>query len=353
MSDDDLRHGGALRAMRDRFPEVSAPWIDLSTGINPFAYAYAQVPPNRLTHLPDRDLAISCRQAMASAFGAPEQSLLLAPGSELLIRLLPTILAPRTVAILENTYGDHGEVWLSAGCDVIHTPDPLAHAGDVDAVVLCNPNNPDGRRFSSDELLGAQSRLACRGGWLIIDEAYADLKPSLSLASYAGADGLLILRSFGKFFGLAGLRLGALLAPASVLAAMEQRLGAWPVSGPALGIGAQAYADTAWQRRTRERLTEVRARLGTHLIDAGLASSEGTDLFAFVQTADATALWKHLGRRGIYVRRFSWSSHALRIGLPPSPNAEARLAAALREARDSGIITKSVQIAAGEPSQPN
>ncbi|MEM6773606.1 MAG: threonine-phosphate decarboxylase CobD [Pseudomonadota bacterium] len=327
---DDLRHGGALDAMREAFPAAPTPWLDLSTGINPFTYPDTATRSSSATDLPGRALISRCSQAMAAAFGAPQRGLLLAPGSELLIRLLPTILAPRSVAVLSPSYGDHAQLWRAAGCRVIEDADPLAFAEDVDAVVLCNPNNPDGRCFSAADLHAARSALAKRGAWLIVDEAYADLDPALSVAQAAGEAGLLILRSFGKFYGLAGVRLGALLGPSSALEAMSERLGAWPVSGVALELGARAYADLGWQRDTRARLAKSRERLTAILTENGLDAGRGTNLFAYARAADANELWQRLGKEGVYVRRFSWSTTHVRIGLPPDRAAEERLARALR-----------------------
>lgn len=325
----NFRHGGALDQMQETFPDAPRPWVDLSTGINPWPYPVTGVPPGALHHLPtgaDRD---ACREAMAAAFGADPESLLLAPGSELLIRLLPTIVRYSHVIVLSPTYGDHADVWRNAGSKVTETADPLANAGQADAIVVCNPNNPDGRRFTAAELEHSRAKQAERGGWLIVDEAYADLTPAHSLAPAGGRENLIILRSFGKFFGLAGIRLGALIGPEPVRRRMSERLGAWPVSGQALAIGARAYRDLGWQAETRIRLGAARERLDRILTAAGLPVAGGCDLFRLVQVPDSKRLWQQLAERGIYVRHFDWSGTLLRIGLPPDAEAEQRLAAAL------------------------
>ncbi|MEM8987525.1 MAG: threonine-phosphate decarboxylase CobD [Pseudomonadota bacterium] len=326
---DDLLHGGALDRMRAAFPDAPEPWADLSTGVNPWPYPDTAIDAAALRHLPDNAAMDACRAAMAAAFATPADSLLLAPGSELLIRMLPNAIAPKRVVILSPTYGDHARVWRAAGVDVTETNAPLAHADTADAVVLCNPNNPDGRVFDRQDLDTARRRLAARGGWLIVDEAYADINPDLSLAPMGGGDGLVILRSMGKFFGLAGLRLGALIAPKSVQHAMAERLGVWPVSGPALAIGRRAYQGTAWADDMRAQLSEARRRLDAVLKAGGLSITGGTDLFRYVETDNAHALWAQLARAGLYVRRFPWSERHLRIGLPASADVETRLAAAL------------------------
>ncbi|MBU1286240.1 MAG: threonine-phosphate decarboxylase CobD [Alphaproteobacteria bacterium] len=326
---DDLLHGGALDRMQIAYPNAPTPWIDLSTGINPWPYPVGVLPPSAWQHLPTAAAMQACRAAMAHAIGAPESAVLLAPGSELLIRLLPTIIAPRTVALASPTYGDHARAWRASGADVTEITDPLAEAGKVDALVLCNPNNPDGATLERSHLEYALTRQAARNGWLIVDEAYADISPALSLAPFAGAESLIILRSFGKFFGLAGLRLGALLGPPALLDAMSQRLGVWPVSGPALTIGTQAYGDGLWQAETRDRLAAARRRLDTILLDAGLWLVGGTDLFRLAKTDQAPQLWHRLAEAGIYVRRFGYAPDLLRIGLPANTAGEHRLAAAL------------------------
>lgn len=325
----DLVHGGAIDQMRQAFPAAPQPWIDLSTGINPWPYPYTDLSAQALSHLPTASMYEACQHAMAEAFGVAPETLLLSPGSELLIRLLPDILQSRRIAILSPTYGDHASAWKRAGAEILLTEDPLEHADRVDAIVLCNPNNPDGRLFDIDALEAARAQLAARGGWLIIDEAYADLLPSLSLAPRAGRDGLIILRSFGKFFGLAGVRLGAMLAPRALREAMADRLGTWPISGTALEIGARAYADRDWQIEMRRKLSVSANELRSVLKAAGLNVLGGTDLFCFGETKDAHDVFRRLGRAGVYVRRFDWSKQHLRIGLPATPEAQERLRDAL------------------------
>ncbi|MEM1353051.1 MAG: aminotransferase class I/II-fold pyridoxal phosphate-dependent enzyme, partial [Pseudomonadota bacterium] len=246
-----------------------------------------------------------------------------------LIRLLPDLIHPRRIALLSPTYGDHAKAWSRAGAELVQTDDPLRVSSSVDAVIVTHPNNPDGRRFDPEALEMARQDLAARGGWLIVDEAFADLIPEQSLAPKGGADGLIILRSFGKFFGLAGLRLGACLAPDGLRNALKDRLGAWPVSGAALEIGTRAYADFIWRAQTQSRLAEAADRLDLILHDSGFEQVGGTALFRFITTKDAYAVFETLARAGIYTRRFAWSKTHLRVGLPASSEAEARLRAAL------------------------
>ena len=324
-----LLHGGALDQMRARFPDAPRPWVDLSTGINPWPYEYSVDDRQSIHHLPTAAQFDVCARAMSSAFGVEPEQLVLAPGSELLIRLLPTILSVRRVCVAARSYGDHVSAWRSAGADLTESLDPLDEIDQCDAVVVCNPNNPDGRQWSPDRLRVAQERLAAKGGWLIVDEAYMDLEPESSMLAGQSTDGLVVLRSFGKFYGLAGARLGALFASPSILEAMSERLGVWPVSGPTLAIGAEAYINRSWQADTRQRLASARAELDRVLRRHGLDVVGGTDLFRFVRTPSAESWWLGLAGQGIYTRRFDWCDKSLRIGLPASDEALERLCNAL------------------------
>jgi len=326
---EDLRHGGALDRVAVRFPAAPEPWIDLSTGINPWSWPVDRIDPNSLRHLPTHGDMDRCRAAMADAFAAPASALTIVPGTEIAIRLLPQILAAQRVAVLSPSYGDHAETWSAAGTELVSTADPLDHADSADIVVLCNPNNPDGRCFDTNVLMDARERLARRGGWLIVDEAYADLDPARSLAPLAGSPGLVVLRSTGKFFGLPGLRLGGVLGPPALAAGMERLLGVWRIAGPALAIGTRAYADMDWQQSMRGRLATARARLDAALEAGGGKVAGGTDLFRYVEVNDAHATWRKLCEHGIYTRRFEWARSHLRVGLPGSREAEARLTSTL------------------------
>ncbi|MEM7706886.1 MAG: threonine-phosphate decarboxylase CobD [Pseudomonadota bacterium] len=325
---DDLRHGGALDRVASQFPTAPLPWIDLSTGINPWPWPAEQADPETFFRLPTQSDIDRCRVAMADAFSGPVSGVTLVPGTEIAIRLLPKVLNPKTVAVLSPTYGDHAESWRVAGVKLIETTDPLKHADIADVVVVCNPNNPDGQCFDTDRLMDARNRLAQRGGWLIVDEAYAELSPGRSLGAHAGSEGLIVLRSTGKFFGLPGLRLGAALVPSNLADALEQLLGVWRISGPALEIGTQAYSDVRWQQATRRRLVSARQRLDAILNECHEVTG-GTDLFRYVSVGNAHEKWYQLCKHGIYTRRFEWSRSHLRIGLPATPEAEARLRLAM------------------------
>lgn len=331
--DADLSHGGALAGMRRAFPDAPQPWFDLSTGINPWPYPHADIPASAFATLPDAAVEHDAREAMAAAWGCAAETIALTPGSQAAIQLLPQLFPASRVGVVSPTYNEHARIWRSAGARVEEIEAAAINADDFDCVVLCNPNNPDGRQWRPDALLKLAGGLAAHGGRLIVDEAFADLSPNLSVAGYAGAGSIIALRSFGKFFGLAGVRLGALVAAPAIIADARRRLGPWAVSGLALELARRAYRDRVWIDETLSLLKREARELDNVLRDGGLAPRGGTDLFRWVACDDAHGLWRELGRRGIYVRRFPWSVDHLRFGLPAFARDRERLAAALRDIR--------------------
>lgn len=322
-------HGGQLQAATAAFGTPAEGWLDLSTGINPVPYPLPALAPDLWARLPDRDLFEAARRSALAYYGAPDGSgIVEAPGSQALIQALPRLVRPTRVAVVGFTYAEHERCWRAAGHRVVEV-DGIEDVTGASVVVLVNPNNPDGRLFPAPQLISLAERMAAGGGLLVVDEAFADVMPEGSLAAFAGRPGLCILRSFGKFFGLAGLRLGYALAAPGLAAALEAHLGPWRVSGPALEIGRCAMEDAAWIEGTRARLTGAAARLDRLLAGAGLAILGGTALYRLADCPDAEALHGALARRGILVRRFPRRPRWLRFGLPADDAAAQRLKRAL------------------------
>lgn len=326
---DDLVHGGALGAMAKAFPDAPRPWLDLSTGVNPWPYPFDDLPRGAFTALPDPSAEDAARAAMARAWGAAPDTIALTPGAEAAMRRLPFLLGARHVGILGPTYSGHESAWRLAGATVETTRDIPPDLARFSAFVVVNPNNPDGRAHAPEQLAQLHARLGRNGGALIVDESFGDLEPSASLAPFSTRDGLIVLKSFGKFFGLPGLRLGALLASPAIVARMKDALGAWPVSGPALAIARRAYEDAAWAAATRARLAAAAAALDETLQKAGARIAGGTTLFRLIDVNDAHVTWRRLAEKGVYVRRFAWSPRLLRIGLPSDARGHERLGEAL------------------------
>ncbi|MCR6631118.1 MAG: threonine-phosphate decarboxylase CobD [Magnetospirillum sp.] len=319
-------HGGDLTAAEARWGRPAAGWLDLSTGINPWPYPLPALAPEAWTRLPGSAEDAALRRAAARRYDTPSAAhVLAAPGTSALIQALPRTRPPGPVAVVSPTYGEHARAWAAAGHDV-----RLAEgieAADAPVVVVVNPNNPDGRLVAPHTLLAHAESLAAQGGLLVVDEAFGDMVPALSVAP-ALRPGLAVLRSFGKFYGLAGLRLGFLLAEPDLLAPVAGQLGPWPVSGPALGVGVTALADDGWAEATMARLAEAAGMLDDLLARAGLTVIGGTSLFRLAAHAQAPELYDTLGRAGILVRAFAGQPDRLRFGLPPDRRGLERLATA-------------------------
>ncbi|MFI4997660.1 MAG: threonine-phosphate decarboxylase CobD, partial [Hyphomicrobiales bacterium] len=303
---DEVYHGGDLTAAGLRFPDAPQPWLDLSTGINPLAYPVGELPGEAWTRLPDGQSIRSLEAVAAAAYGAPDAAMVVAaPGGQALIQLLPRLLPARRVGILGPTYGEHEACWLEAGA-LVETLDGIEMLEDVDVAVIVNPNNPDGRLMARDELARFALRLARRGGVLIVDEAFMDaLKGAASLVPGLAQANVIVLRSFGKLYGLAGLRLGFAVASLGLAAIIRRALGPWAISGPAVEIGRRALADVRWRHDCVARLIGDAARLDALLEGAGFAIVGGTPLFRLVRHPRAPQWFERLGRAGILTRPFA------------------------------------------------
>lgn len=327
-----LHHGGDLARVMTAPGAYCGRWLDLSTGINPWPYPVGELPQSLWARLPGSAAEGLLREKAALYYRAADpECVVAAPGSQALIQWLPRLRAFSRVAVLGPTYGEHAPAWSAAGHELATVTAPDALAADWDVAVVTNPNNPDGRRLAPGWLLSIAEALARRQGWLVVDEAFADLEPALSLAPETARPGLIVLRSFGKFFGLAGLRLGFALAAAPVAARLRAALGPWAVSGPATAIAAAALADSAWIEATRARLAAAAGRLDALLAEARLQIVGGTALYRLVETPHADTLRPRLLGHGIYVREFPERPTWLRFGLPPDEKGFARLRRALVE----------------------
>ncbi len=324
-----MKHGGDLAEAIRRYGVPDDDWLDLSTGINPESYPFRSLHPVSWSALPQigglRALLAAARRSYAMPDDAP---ILAAPGTQILIQLLPLVHSAANVVIVGQTYSEHAKCWRRSGADVTFVED-LDCPAETDILVVVNPNNPDGRIRAPDRIEACRKELAARGGLLIVDEAFAELAPEVSVAPQAGAEGLVILRSFGKFFGLGGLRLGFALGPEVLLSKLDELLGPWAVSGIALEIGQQALDDLVWQQGARARCYQLSARLDDLLGGAGFKIVGGTALFRLVSHPEAQAIHDRLASKGIWVRRFDNAPAWLRFGLPGDETAFKRLGSAL------------------------
>lgn len=359
-----LEHGGRLLEMAGRIGIPAARWLDLSTGINPRGYPVPALPAEAWHlawhRLPEEEDGLA--QVAADYYRAPPATTVLPiAGTQAAIQALPRVLAgagagagvsaeaatkPLRVAVASLTYNEYAHAWRKAGHAV--TVQPYAQlpnaATDADVVIVCQPNNPTGELIEPKQVAQMAYTLARRNGWLVIDEAYADAAPTTSVLPHIAATDwrrVIVLRSLGKFFGLAGARAGFAISTPEVIAALRDELGPWPLSGPARVVAAQALGDSAWQHDARLFLHNMAQRLDDCLTTRLGVAATGAALFRWCAFRQADALHEHLARAGILVRKFSAPSSAtpgdahslpsLRFGLPANETQLARLDHALEK----------------------
>lgn len=311
MTDSAPDHGGGIDTARALYGGARADWLDLSTGINPVAYPVPAFTADDWQALPDRAAAAALETAARAFWHVPPgAAILAAPGASALIARIPLLAAPARVQIPHPTYNEHARAFRACGWTVTETV--------AEALVVVNPNNPDGRLWPTAE-----------APLYIIDESFCDVTPEASLMPLAPRPGTVILKSFGKFWGLAGARLGFAIGDPALIARLAGMLGPWPVCGPALALGAAALRDTAWAEATRQRLRADAARLDAAITSCGAQLVGGTDLFRLYDVGQAADWHNALARHHILTRVFPYSTRWLRLGLP-GPQGWARLEQALK-----------------------
>jgi cobalamin biosynthesis protein CobC len=324
-----MKHGGDLSEAVAQFGGAPECWLDLSTGINPWAYPVPALPARSWQQLPERAAERDLIDAARGAYRVPAGvDIAIAAGTQALIQILPHVMTGGAVAIAGPTYAEHAAAFARAGRKVLPVGLDTLPSGVTHAVVV-NPNNPDGRITHLDVITKAARELSRFGGALIVDEAFADVAPDCSAIPLCLDLPIVVLRSFGKFFGLAGLRLGFAIARRDLVAEIADALGPWPVSGPALAIGRAALSDQDWIAVTRARLAHQADKLDAVLRAADIAIVGGTSLFRLARHRDARAIHVRLAQQQIWTRRFDHAGDLLRFGLPGDDIALQRLAAAL------------------------
>ncbi|MDD0844261.1 threonine-phosphate decarboxylase CobD [Pseudomonas sp. Gutcm_11s] len=324
-----LDHGGRLREAAQRYGIPLTDWLDLSTGIAPYGWPLPPVPDSAWLRLPELDDGLEA--AARDYYGVP--ALLPVAGSQAAIQALPRLRRQgRRVGIVSPAYAEHAEAWRREGHQVIELSEGAVERSldRLDVLLVVNPNNPTGRLIERERLLDWHARLATRDGWLVVDEAFMDCTPEHSLGADSGLPRLVVLRSFGKFFGMAGIRLGFVLAEPEILERLNELLGPWTVSGPARVVAKALLNDVDGQRQQRERLRADGLRLALLLSAYGLAPAGGTALFQLAPHQQAVGLHGYFARRGILLRLFA-ETRCLRIGLPGDEAGWQRLEQALQE----------------------
>jgi L-threonine-O-3-phosphate decarboxylase len=323
-----LEHGGRLLRAARHYGIPAADWLDLSTGVSPYAWPVPPIPASAWHRLPEDDDGLI--DIARDYYGAPH--LLPVAGTQAAIQALPQLRPRARVGVIAPGYAEHAHAWRREGHAVETLPADVLIASPqrFDVIVLIHPNNPGGDRFDPADLLALHASLAGRGGWLVVDEAFIDVEPARSLCAHADRDGLVVLRSVGKFFGLAGARAGFVCGAQPLLDALRERLGPWTLGGPTRQVLRGALADVAWQARAREWLCAAGERLRATLVARGIEPTAGCAFFQWWRHPDAHALCEALATRGVLVRRFD-DPLSLRFGLPLDDEGFARLDAALAE----------------------
>jgi cobalamin biosynthetic protein CobC len=295
------------------YPHAPRPWLDLSTGVNPEPWPGPRAPAEALRRLPDPEQLAELERLAARVFGVDDPARVVAlPGAEAALRLLPDLIGGVEAVLVAPIYGGHAEAWgpraprfVGAGME----------AGASDVLVLVNPNNPDGRRIKRDTLAALASARSALGRWTVVDESFVEVAPELSVADLA-IERLIVLRSFGKFYGLPGARLGFVISNNDLSQQFRALLGDWPLAADAITLGLGAYADDAWRATARARLAAQAAELDALLTRFGLEALGGCDLFRWVAAPNAHALFSRLAKHGVLVRPFAERPDRLRFGLP-------------------------------------
>lgn len=329
-----MKHGGDLGEAMAQFGGAPEAWLDLSTGINPNPYPIPPLSHDVWQRLPSRVDDAALLAAARRAYAVPDDvGIVAAPGTQALIQWLPRIAAHGAVAIVSPTYNEHAAAWRLAGHEMIAIDAVAEIPQAARHVVIVNPNNPDGRVVDHAALARLVDIVAARDGLMVIDEAFVDLDPAISAVALCKDRPVVVLRSFGKFYGLAGLRLGFAIGPQRRIAQVREAMGPWICSGPALAVGCIALEDDRWANEARDKLRTQAARLDAVLQAARFAPVGGTTLFRLVRNPHASAYHTALARRQIWCRRFDWADDLLRFGLPPDDAALDRLARVLAESQ--------------------
>ncbi|RVU85358.1 threonine-phosphate decarboxylase [Leucothrix sargassi] len=311
------QHGGQLKKASEQYNIPLENWIDLSTGINPNSYPLPDVPASVWQRLPEVNDGLEA--AAATYYGSA--SLLPVSGSQEAIQKLPLLRKQSRVGIISPAYHSHKDAWTKAGHQVtsIALEDIESQLTELDVLLLVNPTNPTTERYSIEQLQYWHAIISRKGGWMIVDEAFMDLTPEGSLIQAQAVEGLIVLRSIGKFFGLAGVRLGFVWAPTALLQALAALQDDWSVSNPARWAGRLALSDFEWQRKERLRIPKAMEGLKARLQAIYQCEVTEAGLFAYVMMGEEMAREEHerLCANGVLTRFFP-ETGALRFGLSPT-----------------------------------
>ena len=311
-----MEHGGNASEVALLYGIAPADMLDLSAAISPISYPLPPLVQSEWQTLPNRLSEQAVLEAARQAYQLPSGvNICLAAGSQSLLQAAPYLLSPTKVWHDKRvTYNEHLPAWAHAGHDCLISVDmPPA----ISAAIIVRPNNPDGFIMPIDRVLDCAHHCQRQGGFVLVDEAFSDVIPEQSLIPYSQDLPLVITRSFGKFFGLAGLRLGFAIGQEKYITALRARIGPWPVAMPALQAALCALADRNWHSAHRQFLSNHATQMKEALSMSGLDFTGGCALFLTFSHDKAHDLHQYLARKGIWTRIYSSYPHLIRFGLPP------------------------------------
>lgn len=327
------KHGGDIVSASAHYGIPLEDWLDLSTGINPESYP-VNIPVSAFEQLP----YVHPEFIVASAHYYRSSQMIPVAGTQAAIQQLPYLLDNFPVLIPQTGYQEHREHWQIHGASICEYPslhqaemiafiDQALQAQPQQHLVVINPNNPTGVLLEKAQLLTWAKQLA-HGAYLIVDEAFIDIFPEHSVLDAELAPNVIVLRSFGKFFGLAGIRLGYCFADTGVLNGLRNRLGLWQVNGPAQVIATQALQDKAWQAQAMENIQKQAAlmqhifsplmkTLTAYLMESVAANKTNLFLSYAMRLAQAQSVSDYFARSGVLLRvvDLGHGQGLLRIGL--------------------------------------
>ena len=310
------RHHGAHGGLVSRSLGFgSEDLLDYSQNINPLGTPPAALEAARRAlyeesgRYPDLDYA-ELREALAAYLGTSPGKVVPTNGGTEALFLAARAAGPGKALVLEPTFSEYAAAASAAGMGVVRRVArrredgfrlDLGAIGDLDGVsvvFLCNPNNPTGDSLDRREVLEVAERVREGGAALVVDEAFADFAPEISVAAEVG-EGLRVARSFTKFFAIPGLRLGCLVCDdARRVQALQP---SWPVNAVASAAGISAARDAGFAETS---VTEVE-RLREELFDS-LGALPGIEPFPgaanFLLVHGPEGLSERLARRGVLVR---------------------------------------------------
>lgn len=306
-------HGGNLDEAAQAYGFEPGMMHDLSTGIAPMSYQMPLPASDAYQALPlASDMEALCKVARACYRVPDAASLCVGGGSQALLAALPYLFASCLVWCPEPTYNEHHYRWEKASHQV---DGGLSCPQEAKIIILGQPNNPTGRLWQADEIARYLAHVKQCDGLLIIDEAFVDIMPEHSSCQIAGDEALVILRSVGKFYGLAGLRVGFAIGGANFIARLQDEIGPWPVSQPALLVAKTALADKDWQARHLAKLQEICDWQSDVLAKAGFEIITSMALFITIRHKRMAAFHHHLASHGYWTRIYQNDKQMMRLGL--------------------------------------